>query len=144
LDLYRCNQCFHVQSDGGRCKSCGNEKPLSISDETLAKLEYISEVLVAGGFHVFHEPDQEGFKIFYDGGGLAAVCHYEVDAPPEKRSLWQTKMNNVNQRMYGTLVRQASEESFWQDSLKDKEGYTITKVMVRLVRLMVPRNSRKS
>jgi hypothetical protein len=141
LEQYRCNKCFHVQQSGGRCESCGNENPVPISEETLQKLEYISEVLVTGGFHVFREPDQDGFRIFYDGSGLAAVCHYEVDAPLDKRSLWQTKMNNVNQRMYGTLVRQASEEAFWQDSLKDREGFTVTKVMVRLIRLMVPRKS---
>ncbi len=140
MDSYRCNHCSHVQLTSGICESCGNQETISIPDDALRTLDYITDTLIGAGFHVFHKPDKEGFKILYDGSGTAVIRHFGLDTSPDTRPKWQANDNNMNQRMYGALLKIGTEEVFWLDSWTDPEKYKVTGVIVRLIRLMVPRS----
>ncbi len=137
---YRCDECFHVQSEAGSCDCCSGKGMISIHEETLTKLEFISDALVAAGCQVYSEAIQEGFKIIYDGSGTAIVNHSDLDSLPEHRSIWQMHENNMNQKMYGALSRFGTEEVFWLDTRTDCDGFKVTQILVRLVRLMVPKD----
>ena len=144
LDSYRCNHCSQVQSVGENCEACGNNEVASISDDALRKLDFITDTLVGAGFHIFHEPDEEGFKILYDGSGTAVIRHYGLDKSLDTRPKWQANDNNMNQRMYGALLKFGTEEVFWLDSWTDPDRYKVTGIIVRLIRLMVPRSYTQS
>lgn len=112
----------------------------SISDDTLKKLDFIFHTLVEAGFQPFKETIQEGFKILYDGSGTAVVRHFGLDSSQDSRPVWQNNENNMNQRMYGPLLRIGTEEVFWLDSWTDRDKFRMTKIIVRLIRLNVPRD----